>query len=186
MNINSKYKIIFIAAAAIVSSVFASGKYFNRNSHTHCVNSFSEQKYNNAVQTCTPLSEQGNKAASLILGKIYFEGWNGKKDYSKALSELVKAEKSNDLNVSNEAKAGLGDLYKERDFTKYNLETSYKWFELAAIKNHPRSQMVAGAMLYLGQGVPKNITLAKEYLLKAADNGENEALNLLAGINEEI
>ncbi len=155
-----------------------------KNNTKPCLEVFSAQKYTEAIDICTSLSNKGNIGASLVLGKIYADGSGTPKDFVKASSLYHKASQSDNTEVSNTAKTSLADLYKDKDFTQFDLEKSFLWYKSAADNGHGRAQLMLGSMLAIGHGTKQNLELAKFYFQKASMNGQDKANEILSLIEK--
>ena len=82
------------------------------------------------------------------------------------------------------AKAAKGDAQAQFELAQMHLygkgakqdhAVAFKWCEQAAAKGLPAAQRVYGVMLRDGYGVDRNIAKGREWLVKAADQGDAEA-----------
>lgn len=87
-----------------------------------------------------------------------------------------KAASSNNL----QAKYLLGSFYLDGIGTPIDYVKAFQIFSDLAQKDDPLSEFKLGQMYYYGQGVDKNISIAKKWFLKAARLGVSDAKNWVA------
>jgi TPR repeat protein len=61
------------------------------------------------------------------------------------------------------------------NFAQQNYQLAFKQIQAPAQQGDPESQYALGYMYYYGKGTPMNHTLGKEWIKKAADNGDSNA-----------
>lgn len=74
-----------------------------------------------------------------------------------------------------QAQFELAQMYLYGKGAKQDHAEAIKWAEQAAAKGLPAAQRVYGVMLRDGYGVDRNIAKGREWLVKAADQGDAEA-----------
>ena len=77
----------------------------------------------------------------------------------------------------------MADLFfKGTEYLSQDMENAVKLYKVAASKNLASAQKMLGILYANGQGVPKNIDKAKDWLSKAALNGDQSAQQTLKKI----
>ena len=121
-------------------------------------------------------AEQDNPQALFRLGVFCLEGIGLKKNEREASELFFRAAKQGyaraQYNLACMYAAGQGDLEKDETAAVY-------WFTLAAQKGDSAAQRVLGLRYLEGRGVTRSISRGEEWLVKAAKNGDFEALDLL-------
>jgi uncharacterized protein len=136
-------------------------------------------------------AEQGNWAADLQIGSIYFQGLNGTKDYDearqrflKSISESPSSQSANpglwetlSLSFINRgyAEAYLGAIYEEGDGVPVDYAQARAWLTKAVAFAVPVAENALGRMWYDGQGGPRDRAEARKWFLLAAQHGSAEA-----------
>ncbi|EOC1568165.1 sel1 repeat family protein [Cronobacter dublinensis] len=162
-----------------------------------CVFFFSwkqSNKQSGYIQHITTQAEQGNAQSQLLLGKIYLSGEIISPDYKKAEYWLTKsADQGN-----NEAVNQLGilayvianrDSHSPNDIASLNEKIrSYRkpLSVMGSLQERLRegdmnTLYFIGSMYYLGQGVERNYTLAREYFERSSSAQVNSSV--MAEIN---
>jgi len=134
-------------------------------------------------------AEQGYDTAQSQLGYYYFTGTGVSQDLEKAAFWLRKASQQKD----SDAMWLLGTvLCTQVSFSDGNQKNSkelkeeaLKWFTKSAEAGNPKGQSWLGSAYHAGEIVDKNNKLAKKWLKKAADHGDETAKNILQTIAEE-
>lgn len=170
-----------------------------------------EKNYSKAVEWYTKSAEQGSSAGQWLLGTCYYEGKGVEKNFTKAVEWLTKSAEQDDK----QAQLKLFKLYGEKqDYNnavtwlkkaaehheidaeylnfmglfyekKNDYQESVKWYQKAAVKNDAKAQYKLALFYGLGKGVEENLGLSKEWLKKSAEQGYNDAFNLLNNSEEE-
>lgn len=141
----------------------------------HCLKSFQSQAFEKAYHSCSSLADKGDVRAKLIIGNMYENGYYVQKDYERA--EILYKEIADNPSKPEAHKIAhfaLAELYFRKDFSKHNPETAVKWLKLAADQGVNHAQLKYGISLFAGHGVERNVNLAKEYVMKASQNGLKE------------
>lgn len=95
---------------------------------------------------------------------------NSQEDFIQAIPFLKKAYKAR--NYRHPASAfQLGICYYEGKGVETNKFNAFKWFLKSAEVDLPEAQYYLFRLYILGEGCIRNITLAKQWLRKSADNG---------------
>lgn len=117
-------------------------------------------------------AQAGDIEAQANLGKMYCFGINVQKNYIKAVKWWKIAAENGHAN----AQYNLGVSYKLGTGLPIDLEKSIFWFKKAAAADHTLAQYNLGGIYMQQKDYEKAIPLIK----KAADKGDNSALDLLA------
>ena len=110
----------------------------------------------------------------MLLGKELRES-----DPGDALQWTLAAAKSGDTDAM--LQAGLM-LSNDMGPHKKNPQEAAKWFQTAADHGNPHAMLALGECYQLGKGVAPDMKLALDWITKAADQNEVNALNRLGGI----
>ena len=133
--------------------------------------------YAAAVAVWQPFAAAGDADAMFNMGQAYKLGRSVPKDLSVARDFYRKAAAKSHL----PAQANLGILL----FQAGEKPEATRWLKTAADRNEMRAQYVLGIAHWNGDGVPRSLSLAYAYLLRASAQGLTEAataLNTLSGI----
>jgi len=121
--------------------------------------------------------DAGNEWAFIQLGELYVLAGS----YPTALKWFNKALESNNAQLRIRAMNGIGFLYqKEGDTSK-----SIIWWQQAAELGNQWAQSDLGYAYLNGDGIGRDIELAKKWLTLAADQGNEWAQEGLAKLNEQ-
>lgn len=148
-----------------------------------------EQDPQKAAEWVQKAAEQGLDSAQSQLGYYYFTEMGVPRDLDKAIYWLRKASQQNDSG----AMWLLGtlliaqDMFKDKNEKelKSRHDEAVKWFKKSAEAGNPQGQFWLGSAYHSGEIVGKDIELAKKWLRKAAEQGDDTAKNLLNTIAEE-
>lgn len=127
-------------------------------------------------------AEKDYADAQNMLAKMYFEGIGVQQDYDKSAKWALKALEFNDYTeslyvLSMMYLSGMG--VPKDDDKAVEMYSKYKNITI------PQAMVEIGNMYYKGEGVAQNIKDAKSLWQKAADQGDNEAANLLKKLEQE-
>ena len=123
------------------------------------------------------LATQGYVLNQRKMGQKYYS----KKEYAKAYPWMVKAAEGNDVEAMN----CMGDFYYYgREPVEKSYATAYQWYLKAAEQGNRESAYYLGWMYEHGQGVRKNVKMAKEWYEKS--NGYSDAKDRIAALNEDV
>jgi TPR repeat protein len=114
--------------------------------------------------------------AQQFLGDMYFQGAGVKKDYRRAARWYTSAEQSGVAEA--EVEFRLGMMYAEGIGVKKDPKESDSWFLKAAEHGNTKAQLVMGT----GYLEDKRYDEAAKWIRRAADSGDAEAQDTLAGI----
>jgi TPR repeat protein len=137
-----------------------------------CTIAIKNKNYEKAYKACSAHATSGSSLAKIILGRMYEDGLHVQKNFDQA--EKLYTEVANNKThkkAQRVAQACLGDLFKRKEFARFDLKTSADWFKLSADLGYGNAQFKYGIQLFLGYGIIKNQELAKVYLQKASKNG---------------
>lgn len=134
-------------------------------------------------------ANKNNKFAPRYLGDIYFRGEGVKVDYVEARNWYLKAFSYGDINAARQ----LGFIYYYGEGLNKDSEESFKYFKYAADKGETRSQYMLHYFFFFMEQF-ENYQVGCEYLIKAAEAGDDLAQILLAkmyfcgeyGLNESV
>ena len=104
---------------------------------------------------------------SLSLGLLLVAGCGGSSEFKALQAKAKKGDAQEQLDLAQMHLYGKG--------AKQDHAVAIKWCEQAAAKGLPAAQRVYGVMLRDGYGVDRNIAKGREWLVKAADQGDAEA-----------
>lgn len=123
------------------------------------------------------LEKCDNKYASYTLGKIYY----GRKDYSKAEQEFSKC---SDENIEAYSKYYLGKIYLDKEGEMYNPKKGIDYMEQSAERGNTAAMVSLGIVYLKGESANKNSTLAKTWIERAANEGDEFAAQFLENMNK--
>jgi hypothetical protein len=130
-----------------------------------------------AVAILTPLAESGDLAAAALLGDFLMNPADGPADLPQARRWLTEAAPEG----SPQTLYNLGVLYEKGAGGERDIEQALKWFGLAADQRDPSAQLNLGILYHpKGPAAPqKDVQTARQWLLYAANNGNQRARRLL-------
>lgn len=130
------------------------------------------------------MSRKGEVAATLNLGKMYYDGGRGlPKNYKKAMryfKQVTKRYWNKDGSLNPNHPAGIekaaakaaghiGLMYLRGEGVDQNFETAYAWFKLGLANGDPLCQHQIGLMFLHGYGMQQDAFKASSYFKAAAD-----------------
>ena len=121
-----------------------------------------------AVDELKPLAQTGDAEAQFLLGTIIDDVIEGESGYQASVEMFHKAA------LQGHAEAAF-HYAMSRGLTTD--EETWYWIKVAADGGHPFSQQIYGAALMNGTITPRNQEQGFQYLLKAARNGDERAMN---------
>lgn len=128
--------------------------------------SCAETAYND-IASLEKIAAQGNAAAQVNLGTLYYNGQGVSQDYQKARKWLEKAATQGEA----EAQVKLGYLYYSGQGVRQDYQKAREWWEKAAAQGAATAQFNLGVLYEAGHGVRQDLATAKEWYGKACDNG---------------
>lgn len=139
-----------------------------------------EKKYSEALKWYTIPMEQNDPEIQYRIGYIYYKGLDTR-DFSQAYKWYYKAA------MLGNAKAQFALCKMCYDGECSDSSTSaFNWCRMAAEQGYPIAQTVLGMFYFDGEGVSKDKNKGKEWLEKAADQGEEYAIEFLKKINSPL
>lgn len=126
-------------------------------------------------------AEQGLTEAFWHLGELsYFGGDGVKPNYVEAEKWLTKAASTGKVAARN-----LLGVIKEQGYVRpRDLEAAAKEFEIGAKAGNPKAQANLGRLYYTGQGVPRDLARAWQWLTLACDEGDAGAKKYLRDLSD--
>jgi len=131
--------------------------------------------YKTAIAEWTPLAEQGDAGAQLILGNSYRFGKGVLENDKTAVMWYTKAAEQGTA----EAQLMLGAMYKLGEGVLENNKKAVKWFTLAAEQGYADAQDILGQIYANGLGVPEDFSTAVKWFTLAAKQEHVDAQNTL-------
>ena len=131
-----------------------------------------QQDFNESLRLLKESANQGFAKAQNDLGGVYEFGLGGvPKDANKALNWYRKAAEQGEP----QAQWSVGaDFYFKGDYAE-----AVKWFEKSAAQNYSGGQLMLGMCYFLGQGVDQDKTIGYDLVRKAAEQGNESAIQEL-------
>ena len=134
-----------------------------------------------AFKLWLPLAEQGYAEAQFNVGMMYYKGRGVKQDKVKAVKWYRKAAEQGLAEA--QLKLGLEYYFNEGLGVKQDYVEAVKLYRKAAEQGLAEAQVILGTAYILGKGVQVNKSLAKEWLRKACDNGEQNGCKFYGKLN---
>ena len=134
-----------------------------------------------AVFWARKAAEKGSAKGQFLLGLYYEHGYGVDKD-------IKRAKHWYDLSVKQdypEAYVYLGYWYATGENVKKDEKKARAYFYSAAIRGNAQGQCAYGLCAKDGIGMEVNLSIAKKYLQKAADQGDEDAQEALLEIEQE-
>jgi hypothetical protein len=116
-------------------------------------------------------AEQGDAAAQVYLGSMYYEGEGVKQDYAEAVKWFRKAAEQGHA----EAQYNLAVRYAKGEGVQQDDAEALKWCSKAAEQGCAEAQYNLGFIYYNGQGVQQDYAEASKWFRKAAEQGHASA-----------
>jgi TPR repeat protein len=120
-----------------------------------------------ALQELRPLAEQGNGAAQLILGTMYYVGKGVPQSYTEAVKWYRMAAEQGYARAQN----NLGLMYHKGEGVLQDYAEAVKWYRLAAEQGLADAQNNLGFMYVFGKGVLQDDLYAHMWFNTAASLG---------------
>lgn len=140
-------------------------------SANECYDHYSNQRYAEALSTCTVMAEKGGVSGLYNLGVMYDNGNGVPQDYKKAVEWYTKAAEQGHIY----AQFNLGNLYAEGRGVTKDYKKSVKWLRMAAEQGFAEAQYNLGNMYLQGRGVPQDMITAYVWWNVAAAQGQEVA-----------
>jgi TPR repeat protein len=126
-------------------------------------------------------SSQGDPESTYDLGILYLYGLGVPADVSKGIKLIeISAQKSSNSQFE------LGVIYSADKVVPKDLNKSWAYYELAAKNGNSKALNLIGVRYFKGDGIPKNLELAKKYFLEASNKGDKNGAQNLKVVNEEL
>jgi TPR repeat protein len=123
------------------------------------------------LSDCLKAAKQGDPAAQVALGSIYFKGEDTLLNYKEAYSWYQKAAEQG----SAHAMFNIGVMHDKGYHVDQDFDEAARWYRKAAELDFPEALFNIGLMYEYGQSVPKDLEKAHEYYLMAAEKGDPSA-----------
>jgi TPR repeat protein len=125
-------------------------------------------------------ADQGQAEAQQAVGTFYRDGLGVPRDYAQAVKWFRLAAEKGDAF----AQIKVGGMYLLGQGVAEDHVEALSWFRKAAEQGHAGGQLLVGeAYLWGNGGVPKNLTLARDWLVKSAAQGNEKAKARLAELD---
>lgn len=134
------------------------------------------RNHKEAVPVIIEAAQNGDTYAQVTLGEMYETGRGVKRDYREALKWYKSAADADRA----EAMVALGEMYRTGRGVPVVFGQAKAYFERAVEYHNYWGYRGLGKLYANGQGVPRDDARAKDYYLKGAENGDQEAMFLLA------
>ncbi len=135
------------------------------------VAAYNRGDYAAALAEWQPLAEQGNAAAQVSLGALYYSGQGVAPDQRQAANWYRKAAAQG----QRDAQFRLAVMYDQGLGVPLNYAEATRWYHAAAIRGHVEAQYRLGLRFLSGIGLPRNLVLAHMWFDRAAAQGHGEA-----------
>lgn len=129
---------------------------------------YERKDYATALKELTPLAEQGNPEAEVLLGKIESTSQGLPLDFDKALKWFKAAAEQG----SADGQLQLGLLYLSGASGTKDTTEGLKWLKLSANQGNPDAQLNLGLVYRNASGVPHDYVEAWMWFQLAAQNGD--------------
>ncbi len=136
------------------------------------------EEYDKALKWARKGAQASNPIAYYMLGRAYSEGLGVEVNELEGLKWYEEAAKYGDADAQNIC----GNIYHDADFIEHDPQKAFKYYQMAAAQGHGYGMLNLGLCYVNGDGTAKNLTLAEEWLRKAADAGVEEAIGFLKDV----
>jgi uncharacterized protein len=131
--------------------------------------------YPTAVRLLEPLARQGDAAAQLQLGKLYYHGHGVRESDALALQWFERAARQGladaQFQLGNMYAYGLAVLPADTDASRL----AAQWYFEAARSGHADAQYSLGILFLTGSGVQQDDAEARQWIARAAAQGHRDA-----------
>ena len=134
---------------------------------------------------CRELAESGDSNSQMELGMIYATGNGVEKDFTKANVWFLEAA----LQGNKDGMFNIGVSYQTGSGMEKNHRKAVEWYEKASKRGHEKASLVLGDLFFKGEDnlrEEKNETMAYLYYRLAAEQGSEEALELIELIHSNM
>jgi TPR repeat protein len=129
---------------------------------------YERKDYASAIEELSPLAQEGNVDAQVVLAKMYMLGQGVPKDAD--LAEKWFRAASDKGNAEAEFFLGAMFLLPAKD-----IQQGLKWLRLSAEQGTPEAQLLVGMAYLKGTDLPRDLVQADMWLHLAAANGDKLA-----------
>lgn len=123
-------------------------------------------------------SEQNNEYAAYQLGKIYYD----KKDYPNSEQQFLKCENES---IKPYSDYYLGKMYLDKDGKLFNPEKGIEYMVRSAEAGNNTASFIIGITYLKGKVVKEDRTLGRQWIERAANEGNEYASEFLKNINQK-
>jgi uncharacterized protein len=137
--------------------------------------------YARALAELRPLAAQGDAKAERLLGEIYADGLGVDQDYKQA---ALWYRRSADQGFA-PAMADLGDLYFYGNGVRQDQKEALRWYRRGAERGDADAEYDFGLIFHdASAGQKQNFDLAMKWFLRAANQGNPAALNMVGYMHD--
>lgn len=122
--------------------------------------------------------KEGNGYAAYKLGKIYYD----KKDYPNSEQQFLKCENES---IKPYSDYYLGKMYLDKDGKLFNPEKGIEYMERSAEAGNNTASFIIGITYLKGKVVKEDRTLGRQWIERAANEGNEYASEFLKNINQK-
>lgn len=134
------------------------------------------EDYKQAIVWFTKAGEQGNGEAWYTIGNFYMDGLGVDRDLKKAFEYWLKGANGGDVN----AMTMVGNVYSEGlGIVDIDVYRAFEYYKMSAELGCSTGQFHLGECYQKGIGVSKNLTEAKKWFQRSAEQGEERAIKSL-------
>jgi len=138
------------------------------------------QSYLQAAELFDLAASQGYATAQYNLGVLYKDGRGIDQNYERAKEYLEAAARQGMA----EAQYNLGLMYEDGHGVDQSYERAAEYYEAATRQEYASAQCNLGLLYYNGQGVEQSIEKSRAWMMKAAEQGHENAIRALQALDE--
>lgn len=144
---------------------------------------YQQGDYAAALKQLTPLAQQGDSEAQVVLGTMYLKGQGVAKDPNQALKLYTSsAEQGNAV-----GQFYMGSMYLMGAGVTHDSAQGLKWLGISANQGNPDSQVLLGLVYLQGNGgVPRDLVQADMWFHLAASHGDPLAPRQIEAIERQM
>lgn len=131
-------------------------------------------KYDESLKLCLEGAQLGNIKCQRLLGWMYYTGNGCQQDLGKAFEWFSKAAESGDI----EANFGIASIY----YCQESYAKSFDKYRKTAELGFAPAMFRVGMMYKQGLGIDRDLSLAREFYIKAAKHGNLVAERAYVGM----
>lgn len=125
--------------------------------------------YTDALKQLTPLAQEGNSEAQVVLGTMYLKGRGVAKDPSQALKWYTESAEQGNA----EGQFYVGSMYLMGAGVTHDAAQGLKWLSVSANQGNSDSQVLLGLVYLQGNGgVARDLVQADVWFRLAASGGD--------------